>query len=100
MPTLRISLSLVVVGAMALAGALLAAEPARPNILFVSMDDLNDWVSVLGERTSVKTPNFERLAAMGEVFTNAHCAAPVCNPSRTALFTGRRPSTTGIYDNA
>jgi arylsulfatase A-like enzyme len=82
------------------AGMAVAAEPARPNILFISMDDLNDWLSIFSERAGVKTPNFERLAALGEVFSNAHCAAPVCNPSRTAIFTGRRPSTTGVYTNA
>lgn len=84
---------------LAVAGGSTAGEAPRPNILFISMDDLNDWVSVLGERSDVKTPNLERLAAMGQVFTNAHCAAPVCNPSRTAVFTGRRPSTSGVYAN-
>src|SRR5207237_239280 len=46
-----------------------------------------------------KTPNLDRLAKRGVTFTRAYCAAPVCNPSRAALMSGRRPSTTGIYDN-
>jgi arylsulfatase A-like enzyme len=46
----------------------------------------------------VKTPNFDRLGARGTLFTNAHCA-PLCNPSRAALMTGVRPSTSGVYDN-
>jgi arylsulfatase A-like enzyme len=65
----------------------------------IGVDDMNDWVGCLGGYPGVRTPNIDRLAANGVLFSNAHCAAPVCNPSRTALFTGRRPSTTGVYDN-
>ncbi|MDQ6700484.1 MAG: sulfatase [Acidobacteriota bacterium] len=76
-----------------------AAPPPRPNVLMIGVDDMNDWVGCLGGYPGVRTPNIDRLARTGVLFSNAHCAAPVCNPSRTALFTGRRPSTTGIYDN-
>jgi arylsulfatase A-like enzyme len=76
------------------------ALPAeKPNVLFIPVDDLNHWVGHLGRNAQSKTPNLDRLAKMGVTFTNAHCAAPVCNPSRTALLSGLRPSTTGIYDN-
>ncbi len=71
----------------------------RPNVLFIAVDDLNHWVGHLGRNRQTKTPNIDRLAKLGITFTNAHCAAPVCNPSRTALLSGRRPSTTGVYDN-
>ena len=71
----------------------------RPNVLFIPVDDLNHWVGHLGRNPQTKTPNLDRLAKMGVTFTNAHCAAPICNPSRTALLSGLRPSTTGIYDN-
>lgn len=74
-----------------------AAE--RPNVLFLSVDDMNDWVGCLGGYPGVKTPNIDRLAKRGALFANAHCASPLCNPSRTALFTGMRPDTTGIYNN-
>ncbi len=77
----------------------LAAPQARPNVLMIGVDDMNDWVGCLGGYPGVKTPNIDRLASRGVLFSNAHCAAPVCNPSRTALFTGKRPSTSGIYDN-
>ena len=69
----------------------------RPNILFIAVDDLNDWVGCLGGHPQVQTPNIDRLARRGTLFTNAHCQAPLCNPSRASLLTGLRPSTTGIY---
>ncbi len=69
----------------------------RPNVLFIASDDLNDWVGVLNGHPQVKTPNINRLAARGTLFTNAHTQAPLCNPSRVSLMTGLRPSTTGIY---
>lgn len=77
----------------------LQSAPVRPNVLFISIDDLNDWVGYLGGHPQVKTPNLDRLAARGVYFTNAQCPAPLCGPSRTALFTGLAPSQTGIYDN-
>ncbi|MCK5000018.1 MAG: sulfatase [Anaerohalosphaera sp.] len=70
----------------------------RPNVLFLAVDDWNDWVGGMGHNMA-KTPNLDRLAKRGVLFTNAHCAAPVCNPSRSAVLTGLRPSTTGIYNN-
>jgi choline-sulfatase len=80
--------------------AVWAARPAgRRNVLFIAIDDLNDWVGCLGGHPDVKTPNLDRLAARGLLFTNAHCAAPLCNPSRAALMTGVRPSSSGVYDN-
>ena len=75
-------------------------DASRPNVLMIIADDLNDWVGCLGGHPDAKTPNIDRLARRGLLFTNAHCAAPVCNPSRVATFTGRRPSSTGIYNNA
>lgn len=75
------------------------ARDTRPNVLFLSVDDMNDWVGCLGGYPGVQTPNIDRLARRGALFSNAQCASPLCNPSRTALFTGLRPSTTGIYNN-
>ncbi len=71
---------------------------AKPNVLFIAIDDLRDWVGFLGYK-QVKTPNLDRLAARGMKFTRSYCAAPVCNPSRTALLSGRRPGSTGVYEN-
>jgi arylsulfatase A-like enzyme len=71
----------------------------RPNVLMIIVDDMNDWVGCLGGHPDVKTPHIDRLAKRGTLFTNAHVAAPVCNPSRVATMTGRLPSSTGVYDN-
>ncbi|HUW60298.1 MAG TPA: sulfatase [Candidatus Bathyarchaeia archaeon] len=76
------------------------AAPSRPNVLFMAIDDLNDWIGCLGGHPDVKTPHLDALAARGVLFSNAHCAAPACNPSRAALMTGIRPSTSGVYINS
>jgi choline-sulfatase len=70
---------------------------AQPNVLFIAIDDQNDWIHCLGGHPLVKTPNIDRLAKRGTLFLNAHCQAPLCNSSRASLLTGLRPSTTGIY---
>ncbi len=73
------------------------AQEKKPNVLLITIDDLNDWVGHLGGHPKVLTPNMDRLASMGVAFTNAHVQSPICNPSRTSLMTGLRPTTTGIY---
>jgi arylsulfatase A-like enzyme len=73
------------------------APSKKPNVLFIAIDDQNDWIGHLNGHPQVKTPNIDRLAARGVAFTNAHCQAPLCNPSRTSVLTGRRPSSTGVY---
>ncbi len=73
-------------------------EPKK--IVFIAVDDLNDWVGFLGGHPNAKTPNMDRLAAMGMVFENAYCAAPVSNASRTALLTGIGSPSSGVYGNA
>lgn len=75
-----------------------AAQPdTKPNVLFIAIDDQNDWIGHLGGHPMAKTPHLDRLAARGTTFLNAHCQAPLCNPSRTSLLLGLRPTTTGIY---
>ena len=74
-------------------------ESVKPDVLFIAVDDLNDWITPLGGRENMHTPNLDRLAAMGTLFDNAHCTAPACCPSRTSVMTGVRPSTSGIYSN-
>jgi choline-sulfatase len=72
-------------------------KSTKPNVLFIAIDDLNDWVGCLGGHPQAKTPNIDRLAVRGVVFTNAQAQAPLCNPSRSSVLTGLRPSSTGIY---
>lgn len=69
----------------------------KPNVLMVVIDDQNDWVGAFGGHPMVKTPNMDALAARGAALLNAQVPAPLCNPSRTAILMGLRPSTTGIY---
>jgi len=77
----------------------------KPHILFIAVDDLNDWVSCMSDEKSgrghpqASTPHLDRLASRGVLFTNAHCQAPICKPSRASFLSGLRPSTTGLYGN-
>lgn len=75
------------------------ATANRPNVLLLAIDDLNDWVGALAGHPQAKTPNLDRLISQSVLFSNAHCAAPVCSASRHALLSGLRPSTTGWYTN-
>ena len=92
--------------AIAMAGACTSTQQprqvaaSRPNVLFIAIDDLNDWIGCLGGHPDTRTPNIDRLAARGTTFTHAYCTAPACNPSRASLLTGIRPSTSGVYLNS
>ncbi len=87
------------IAAMTLGGLSRCTVQQKPNVLFIAIDDLNDWVGCLGGHPDVKTPHLDRLAQRGVLFTHAYCAAPACNPSRAALMTGIRPSSSGVYHN-
>ena len=69
----------------------------KPNILFIAIDDMNDWTGFLGGHRQAKTPNMDKLAERGVNFTNAHCSAPGCSPSRNALLYGVEPFKSGLY---
>lgn len=73
----------------------------QPNVLFISVDDLNDWISLLGDKghVDVKTPNLDRLARRGVYFANNHANVPVCTPSRLGVITGLSAISTGCYSN-
>jgi arylsulfatase A-like enzyme len=72
----------------------------RYNVLFIAVDDLNDWVGCLGGNSQAITPNLDRLAKQQAMVMNkAYCPSTVCCPSRSALLTGMRPSSTGVYGN-
>lgn len=95
---------LAIVAAFALLGSFEASAQAadtspakRPNILIISIDDLNDWTGCLAGHPQARTPHIDNLAARGTLFRNAHCQAPICTPSRASLVTGLYPHTTGLY---
>ena len=73
------------------------SNTSRPNFLFLPIDDLNDWIGVLGTNTNVKTPHIDALAQSAMLFTNAHAQAPICGPSRASLMSGLYPHQTGMY---
>lgn len=75
-----------------------AEESTRPNVLFLAVDDMNDWVGCMGATPRAVTPNLDKLAARGVCFTNAHTAGIYCAPSRAAIFSGQFASTTGCYE--
>lgn len=83
------------VPALMMSANLLLAD--SPNVLVLSIDDLNDWVGCLDGHPQANTPNIDRLAKRGTLFANAHCQAPICTPARASMVTGLLPSTTGLY---
>lgn len=76
------------------------AEVKRPDIVFIIVDDLNDWVGCLGGHPDAKSPHIDKLAASGMLFSQAYCNSPQCRPSRTSLNHGVYPFKTGTYFNA
>lgn len=74
------------------------APETPPHVVFIAIDDLNDWIGCLGGHPNVKTPHMDRLAARGLLFRNAHCQVPVCMASRVSVFSGRLATTSGCYD--
>jgi arylsulfatase A-like enzyme len=88
-------------GALSLCLGFNLAGQDRPNIVFIMSDDLNDWVGAFGGNPQALTPNMDKFCAeQAMIFTNNHVPGPVCGPSRSAMLSGYRPETTGIYGNA
>ncbi len=73
------------------------ASDTPPHVLLIMVDDLNDAVAALGGHPQAKTPNIDRLMAMGVSFTNAHSNDPLCAPSRASMVTGLYPHTSGYF---
>ncbi|MEM8955945.1 MAG: sulfatase-like hydrolase/transferase, partial [Verrucomicrobiota bacterium] len=77
----------------------LKAGGKAKDVLFIAIDDMNDWTTLFDDDNPIQTPNLKRLAARGTFFNRAYCASPGCNPSRTAIMTGLRPTSSGVYGN-
>ena len=91
-----ISFVLLIFSCSFLSSASLKAQQ-KPNVLFIAIDDMNDWTSFLDGHPQAITPHMDRLAQEGVRFTNAHCVSPACGPSRSALLFGISPSKSGLY---
>ena len=107
MIVVRLRLSRVVASALVISSLIMTSRSAfadggadsKPNVLFIAVDDLNDWIGCLEGHPNALTPNMDRLAARGTLFSNAHCASPACNPSRAAVFSGLMPRVTKVWSN-
>ncbi len=97
--TVRLGVLWVMVFAIGCSQCHRASAEERPNVLFIAIDDLNDWIGCLDGHPQTLTPNIDALAKRGVLFTNAHCASPACNPSRAAVFSGRTADHTGVWSN-
>lgn len=93
----RLLILLALVLSMSVIRSSFAADRTPPNVLFIAIDDLNDWIGHMGGHPQVRTPHIDRLASRGVSFLNAHCQAPICQPSRTSLLTSTYPWQTGVY---
>lgn len=71
----------------------------QPNVLFITVDDLNDWLGITQKHPLVQTPNLDTFFESAVYFTNAHCVTPICQASRNSMLTGLAPHQTGWYSN-
>lgn len=69
----------------------------KPNVVFIAVDDLKPILGCYGD-TFVKTPNIDRLAALGTVFDRTYCQQAISGATRSSLLTGLRPDRTRVYD--
>jgi len=89
----------IALGFPALAGSMRAAAAAKPNIVFILMDDLRwDELACLGH-PFIKSPNIDRISREGVTFRNAFVTTPLCSPSRASFLTGQYAHVHGVIDN-
>ena len=98
MPSARKTLRIIAAACLVAAISASAAEPTRPNVLFIAVDDLRPDLGCYGE-TRIKSPQIDRLASQGLVFDRAYCQQAICMSSRASLLSGYRPDKGRIYQN-
>jgi arylsulfatase A-like enzyme len=98
-PVMPSRIGVAVLVAVLFCGMVRAEAAQKPDVLFIAIDDMNDWTTLFDKKNPIKTPNLERLARRGCFFTRGYCVTPACNPSRVSILTGLRPTTTGVYGN-
>lgn len=96
--------SALLIGLLAVLGCSLQSETTsslikHPNVLFISLDDMNDWVEPLAGHEQTLTPSLNEFAQAGVTFTRNYAPSPGCNPSRSATLTGLHTYTSGMYSN-
>ncbi len=84
-------------GVLLFSQSMVVAQNAKPNVLFIAIDDLKPILGCYGDKL-IKTPNIDRLAKMGTVFMSNYCQQAVCGPTRASLMTGKRPDYTKVWD--
>ncbi len=88
----KISTTQVLICLIVALSSLCSASPAKkPDVIFVIVDDLNDWIGCLDGHPDAQSPHIDSLAASGMLFTQAYCNSPQCHPSRTSLNSGIYP---------
>ena len=78
--------------------AKLVVAADKPNVLIIGIDDLRPELNCYGAE-HIHSPNIDKLAARGTLFERAYCQYAVCGPSRSSMFTGRRPDVIGAFNN-
>lgn len=94
----KILFALICISSMSMVTTLAQESHEKPNIILINVDDLG-WADLgcYGSRY-YETPNIDKLASEGMLFTNAYASAAVCSPTRAAIMTGKAPARTGITD--
>lgn len=90
----------IILASLLFFGSIAGIAAEKKDVVFIIVDDLNDWVGVMGGHPQTQTPNIDALASRGVLFNNAHCNAPQCGPSRKSLLQGLHPKSTGRYFNS
>src|SRR5436190_19152252 len=87
----------IAVGFIFLSLTLVQGKSTPPNLIFILTDNHGAWTLGCYGNKEIRTPNIDRLAAEGTLFTRAYCANSVCSPSRATFLTGLMPSQHGVH---